>query len=100
MTINVSNVNEAPTSLMMGNATSISISNPGFEAQSLPDFPTAGWAVNTITGWTTTGSNTGIFNPNQNSYVSDGSNVAYIDNGGTISQTLSTNFAAKTEITY
>ncbi len=90
LTINVSNVNEAPVDISTATQ-SISITNPSFEANVLADsaFTTA------ATGWTITGG-AGSFNPTTIDFTSGngtaGSNVAYADLGGSLSQTLSTNF--------
>ncbi len=91
LTINVSNVNEAPVDVSTATQ-SITITNPSFESQVLAD---AAWTAS-ATGWTVTG-NSGTFNPSTISFASgngtNGSNVGYVDSaGGSLAQTLSTNF--------
>lgn len=82
-------------------AGSISVANPGFEADSLTDGDAT---IQSITGWTAVnnGGNGGVFNPGDNNYLGAsntssnftslfGQNVAY-SNGRTIEQTLSATF--------
>ncbi len=91
ITLNVNNVNEAPTDLLMPESHSVTINNAGFEAQTIAD----GGYSNSIDGWTTTGSHTGVWNAHSASYTDEapeGENAAFIDNGGTISQTLGETF--------
>ncbi|MBX3325246.1 MAG: DUF4347 domain-containing protein, partial [Nitrospira sp.] len=93
--VSVTAVNDAPRF-----TTSIAIVNPSFEADVLP---TDGqWTNTAIIGWTKTGTNTGVWNTTAAYYPAqapDGSNIAYIDNGGTISQTTSAVFTAGTDYT-
>ena len=75
----------------------IALVNPSFESQSLADEQSTNAS---ITGWTKTGTNTGVWNPSVTWYpggAADGSNVGYINDGGTISQTTSAIFAAGTD---
>ena len=74
---------------------SIFIANASFEEDNLPY--NHSYTVNSITGWNVNSSRAGAWNVHPNSYTAeapDGNNVAYIDNGGTISQILAENFAA------
>ncbi len=72
---------------------SVAIANAGFEAQVLGDFQ----AATTIDDWTLSGPNMGVWNPRADFYsdeAPEGQNIAFIDNGGTISQSLSETFEA------
>ncbi|WP_422049408.1 LamG-like jellyroll fold domain-containing protein [Shimia sp.] len=72
---------------------SVAIVNAGFEAQALGDFQ----STQTITGWDLSGGSMGVWNPNTAFFTEqapEGENVAYIDNGGSISQTLGETFEA------
>ena len=88
--------NSAPTNITLSQATSVTISNPGFESQTLAD----GDNVTSITGWTGTASITGVWNVDSPSYsdeATEGQNVAYINtdaSGGTLSQVLTETFEA------
>ncbi len=89
MTINLSNVNEAPVDIRTSSST-ISIANAGFEANVLVD----GANTTTPTGWTVSGG--GVANPTtfnlSTGNPTEGSNYGFADQGGTLSQTLGTNF--------
>jgi Cadherin-like domain/Cadherin-like/Concanavalin A-like lectin/glucanases superfamily/Bacterial Ig domain len=86
-------VNDTPT---FTNGNALTITNPGFENPVLGE----SGATNSISGWTTTGANTGVWNPPNTIALArwspEGQNIAYIDTGGTISQTLTTTFSANT----
>lgn len=74
---------------------SVAIANAGFEAQTLGD----GGFANQIDGWQIGGSagTTGVWNPTAAFFgagAPEGQNVVFIDNGGTISQTLAETFEA------
>jgi VCBS repeat-containing protein len=85
MTINVSNVNEAPVDISTATQ-SITIINSSFESQTLGD---SSFTVTAPTGWTLTG-NGGTHNPATSNFISGngtaGSNVGYT-NAGSLSQT-------------
>ncbi|WP_170330703.1 LamG-like jellyroll fold domain-containing protein [Ruegeria arenilitoris] len=71
----------------------VAIVNAGFEAQTLADFA----AEQTIDGWDLSGAGMGVWNPRADFYsdeAPEGENVAYIDDGGAISQTLTETFEA------
>ncbi|MCP4336027.1 MAG: cadherin repeat domain-containing protein, partial [Gammaproteobacteria bacterium] len=93
-TITVNAVNNAPTDITPGKTTtSVTVLNPSFEAQAFAD----GAGSNSITDWTTTGTHTGVWNATTGGYTDqapDGDNIGFIDEGGTISQTLSSTFTA------
>jgi hypothetical protein len=76
-------------------AAPVPVTNPGFEANVLPD----GWTSPTIVGWTTSsGGGDGAYNPTSSDYPSgipEGQNVAYSNGtGNQIRQTLSTTLQA------
>ena len=82
---------EAPTDIVMPVSHSVSITNAGFEADA------SGYGA--LTGWDTTGSQTGNWDPGTGNYTDEapeGDKIAIIDGGGTISQTLGETFTAGT----
>ncbi len=90
LTINVSNVNEAPVDISTATQ-SISITNPSFEANVFAD----GAAGYVASGWTVTGT-AGTFNPSTSAFTSgngtNGSQIGFADQSSSLAQTLSTNF--------
>lgn len=95
--LNTTNVNEAPVALeLTADATSvvreINIENSGFEDRSYGDQGYGSGAP----GWQTTGSS-GDWNPTERSLqaeASEGDNVAYANNGGSLVQTVDESFSA------
>ncbi len=89
MTINVTNVNEAPVDIRTSSST-ITVANAGFESNVLSD------GANTVspTGWTVSGG--GAANPTtfnlSTGNPTEGSNYGFANQGGTLSQTLGVNF--------
>ncbi len=88
--------NRAPTDLTLTQATTVTITNPGFEDESLP---ADGDSASSAPGWSTNGP-VGSWNPEADWYTFDapeGLNVAYIDastDGGSLSQQLADTFEA------
>ena len=80
------------------NAASIAITNASFEA------PVQGgpgsFTINVITGWTSSGGTTGVFEPFASQVVpTDGLQTGYLNFGGQISQVLGTTLAANSVYT-
>ncbi|NRB65234.1 MAG: discoidin domain-containing protein, partial [Saprospiraceae bacterium] len=69
----------------------IPIANADFEAQALTD---GNYTRNDIQGWQTSGQRNGVWNPSGDPLNGATPTTAYIDMGGTISQTLTTIFGA------
>ncbi|MCV6600419.1 MAG: cadherin domain-containing protein, partial [Cohaesibacter sp.] len=92
ITVSVSDVNEAPTSLDMPSSGSIAIKNAGFEAQNI----TEGNSIyRNIDGWDTTGRIVGIWDPSRGSFggnVAEGENATFLMGDATVSQTLDETF--------
>ncbi len=90
MTINLSNVNEAPVDIRTSTA-AVSVPNFSFESNALTD---GNW-TGTPSNWTVTGT-AGVANPTTSNLSSgnptDGLNYAWVRNGSSLSNTLSTNF--------
>jgi hypothetical protein len=93
LTINVSNVNEAPVDVSTS-IQNVTVANFGFESGVLPDNQSSA-----ATSWVATGS-AGQWNPSTSHYPSgsgtEGSNVGYANQGGSLSQTVATNFDSST----
>ncbi|MCV6574388.1 MAG: cadherin domain-containing protein [Cohaesibacter sp.] len=88
ITVSVSDVNEAPTSLDVPSSGSIAINNAGFEAQSIIE----GHSIyRNIDGWDTTGQIVGLWDPNASGFggnAAEGENTAFLMRDATVSQTL------------
>ncbi|WP_350333054.1 cadherin domain-containing protein [Coralliovum pocilloporae] len=99
MTINVSDVNEAPTDISIGSTTrSATIVNAGFEDDAFAD---GGFTRSAPTGWTQNAVQAGAWDvQDSHSFApAEGENVGYINaGGGTFSQTLSEKLSADTDL--
>jgi hypothetical protein len=86
-------INNAPTNITLQETTQVTITNPGFEALTLPE---GNWAA-LISGWVLSG-NTGVWNvdtPGFENEAPEGQNIAYLDEsstGNTFSQVLTETF--------
>jgi hypothetical protein len=93
-------INSAPTNITLTQETSVTINNPSFESQQLPDNS----STTSIVDWTNSAS-TGTVNPPSSWYTHEapeGENVAFINtntSGETISQTLAETFQANRSYT-
>jgi len=90
--ITVNAVNDTPVF-----TTPVFIANHSFEADLLPGDDTD---TTSVSDWTTTGSATGVWNTTPTHFpleAPNGENIAFIDQGGLISQTTTTVFAAATD---
>ncbi|MEE9336829.1 MAG: DUF4347 domain-containing protein, partial [Methylococcaceae bacterium] len=98
-TSDIANLYNIPTNITLAQATSITIANPGFEAQTaLVD---GDYSETTITDWSSSANaNTVVWNPPTNFFTKEapeGQNAAYVKAnsvGDTISQVLSDTFEA------
>ncbi|WP_181902245.1 galactose-binding domain-containing protein [Thalassotalea euphylliae] len=77
---------------------SVAIANASFESQQFSD---GGFALNDIDGWQVNSARAGVWNVASRYYsdeAPEGNNVAFLDVGGTISQTLQETFEPNTHI--
>ena len=92
-------LNSVDSAFTLGDVREAQVRNPGFEEQVLGNNQ---HIANNISGWTVSSTRAGVWNVPATYFVTEapeGSNIAFFDNAGTVSQRLQETLAANTSIT-